>query len=336
TSPAGLTAYSRAARLFFRTKSVKDDEDKIAYLGAGLALYPELHNWYLSSAVEHEAKEYETFLGELQRRALPRDYLWEAKGRMRFAKQGDKDYEDWADEMRTEHLSLTDKVLSTREFVECLLFGMDAELSSVLRRGSSLKNTGYHHDDTANIFSPSSSLIFSSPIDYEKFDREARDEWDKIAARRRSNAAQLKSLSKKAGALNLTSSSTSARLSSTSNRPARATPPSVTNANSGNVTPVGRPPKLTELERDWLGATNGCFKCRQSNVNHEARDCSSWAPAGFVVPVPPGWDRSKPVPDAAATAAPAIAGVRAVHFLDDDDIDVPESFDEDSDTDQDG
>ncbi|GAA5895326.1 hypothetical protein JCM5296_002375, partial [Sporobolomyces johnsonii] len=42
TSPAGLTAYSRAARLFFRTKSVKDDEDKIAYLGAGLALYPEL------------------------------------------------------------------------------------------------------------------------------------------------------------------------------------------------------------------------------------------------------------------------------------------------------
>ncbi|GAA5920998.1 hypothetical protein JCM5296_000444, partial [Sporobolomyces johnsonii] len=146
-SPAGLTSFSRAAKLFFRSKSVKEDEDKIAYVGAGLGHFPELHNWYLSSATTHEAKKYDDFLLQLQKRALPRDFVWEAKGRIRTSRQGERDYEEWADEMRTEHLALTEKVLSGRDFVECLLYGMDVELSIVLRQGTALKGSGLHQDE---------------------------------------------------------------------------------------------------------------------------------------------------------------------------------------------
>ncbi|GAA5878146.1 hypothetical protein JCM1840_002256 [Sporobolomyces johnsonii] len=112
-SPAGLTSFSRAAKLFFCTKTVKEDKDKITYVGTGLAHFPELHNWYLSSASVHEAKKYEDFLLQLQKRALPRDFVWEAEGRLRAVRQGERDYEEWADDMRTEHLASTEKVLSS-------------------------------------------------------------------------------------------------------------------------------------------------------------------------------------------------------------------------------
>ncbi|GAA5936574.1 hypothetical protein JCM1841_002526 [Sporobolomyces salmonicolor] len=306
TSPAGLTAFSRAAKLFFRTKSVKDDEDKVAYVGAGLSLFPELHNWYLASAVQHEAKTYDSFLLELQHRALPRDYLWEAKGRLRAAKQGEADYEDWADAMRTEFLSLMDKVVTTREFVEDLLYSMDVELSAVLRRGTALKGTGFHQDDASNIFSTTATA--AAAVDYDTFDHEVRDEWAKIAARRRSNAAQLRSLNKKATSLTVSGTSRSSSSSPSSTTPTSRT----TTTTTVNATPAGqtRPAKLTDLERDWLNVTNGCFKCGKSYVGHEAKDCSSWAPAGFVVAVPPGWDRTKPVPgtsSSSATTSPAPA-----------------------------
>ncbi|GAA5918693.1 hypothetical protein JCM1841_006243 [Sporobolomyces salmonicolor] len=339
TSPAGLTAFSRTAKLFFRTKSVKDDEDKVAYVGAGLSLFPELHNWYLASAVQHEAKTYDSFLLELQRRTLPRDYLWEAKGRLRAAKQGEADYEDWADAMRTEFLSLTDKVVTTREFVEDLLYGMDVELSAVLRRGTALKGTGFHQDDASNIFSTTATAAVAA-VDYDTFDHEVRDEWAKIATRRRSNTAQLRSLNKKATSLAVSGTSRSS-----SSSPSSITPTSrTTTTTTVNATPAGQthPAKLTDLERDWLNATNGCFKCRKSYVGHEAKDCSSWAPAGFVVAVPPGWDRTKPVPGTSSSSAmtsPAPAntvGIRAVQVFDDDDIDIPDSFADDPDSDTDG
>ncbi|BGP34369.1 hypothetical protein JCM10296v2_006188 [Rhodotorula toruloides] len=44
-SPAGLASFSRAARLFFHAKSVKDDALKVAYVGGGLVGFPELYNW---------------------------------------------------------------------------------------------------------------------------------------------------------------------------------------------------------------------------------------------------------------------------------------------------
>ncbi|GAA5993032.1 hypothetical protein JCM11641_000854 [Rhodosporidiobolus odoratus] len=317
TTPAALTAYSRAARLFFR-------------------FFPEIHNWYLSSAEQHEAKKYEVFFLELQKRSLPRDYVWEAKGKLRMAKQGDKDYEDWVDELRTDHLALTDKVLSTRDFVESLLYGMDQELSSTLRQGTSLKNTGLHQDELDAVAFTTTTTVYPSSVDYESFDKEARSEWSKISSRCRSNAAQLRSLTKKTASLSVSvkpsSSSTPVVTSS-----ARRAPSTSTSTNSGG----SRPAKLTELEKDWLTATNGCFRCRQSHVGHEARDCTDWAPADFVVPVPPGWDRTKAVPNArptpavAGATAPVVVGVRALHAYDDD-IELPEFLAEGSDSDVDG
>lgn len=241
-SPAGLASFSRAARLFFHAKSVKDDALKVAYVGGGLVGFPELYNWYLSSATEHEAKTYDSFWADLLKRALLRDYVWDAKGRIRWAKQGDEDYEVWSSSLRTEHLQLTDKVMSTRDFIECLLYGMDPELSTILRRGSFLRNSGFHEDDLSLVALSTSTLVFTAPLNYEKFDRSARDEWNKIAARRRSNAAQIRSLSRKTAAITVSKPS---RSNGSTNSGSGAT----TRSNSSSAAPQttsgggGRPPQ---------------------------------------------------------------------------------------------
>ncbi|GAA5994101.1 hypothetical protein JCM11641_000412, partial [Rhodosporidiobolus odoratus] len=333
-SPAGLTAFTRAARLFFRSKKITEDEDKIAYVGAGLASFQDLYQWYLLAAEEHEAKAYDAFLLELQKRALPRDYIWEARGRIRTAKQGDRDFEDWLEDMRAEHLSLTEKILPTRDFLESLLYGMDGELSSVLRQGSALRNSGLHRDDLERLAVSTTAIVYPPLIDYLAFDREARDEWSKIAARRRSNAAQLRSLSKKTTNLSLSSS--------TRNSPALACPSSAKASSSNSATTDNgtakngggrtRPNKLTESGKDWLSANQGCFRCRKANVDHRAEGCTDWPATDYVVPVPPGWSKD----NAAATSTTTTrVGIAAVQGFDEEEIDLPELLAQDSDSDSD-
>ncbi|GAA5985154.1 hypothetical protein JCM11641_005468 [Rhodosporidiobolus odoratus] len=309
-SPASLTAFTRAARLFFRSKKITEDEDKIAYVGAGLASFQDLYQWYLSAAEEHEAKAYDAFLLELQKRALPRDYIWEARGRIRTAKQGDRDFEDWLEDMRAEHLSLTEKILPTRDFVA----------PPTLRYGR------------RTLLVSTTAIVYPPLIDYLAFDREARDEWSKIAARRRSNAAQFRSLSKKTTNLSLSSS--------TRNSPALARPSSAKASSSNSATTDNgtakngggrtRPNKLTELEKDWLSANQGCFRCRKANVDHRAEGCTDWPATDYVVPVPPGWSKDNAA--ATSTTTPRV-GIAAVQGFDEEEIDLPESLAQDPDSD---
>ncbi|BGP24125.1 hypothetical protein JCM10295v2_003029 [Rhodotorula toruloides] len=337
-SPAGLASFSRAARLFFHAKSVKDEALKVAYVGGGLVGFPELYNWYLSSATEHEAKAYDKFWADLSKRALPRDYVWDAKGRIRWAKQGDEDYEVWSSSLRTEHLQLTDKVMSTRDFIECLLYGMDHELSTILRRGSFLRNSGFHEDDLSLVALSTSIRAFTEPLDYEKFDREARDEWNKIAARRRSNAAQIRSLSRKTASVTVSNPSKLNGPTKTSSGTTARTSMSSTAQQTAAVG-GGRPPKLTEREKDWLSANNGCFRCRRIDIDHDPKQCTDWAPANYVIKVPQGWEKDKPIPplvpsstNASISTGPSTVGIAAI-YQDHDEVDLPESFADDSDTD---
>ncbi|GAA5825846.1 hypothetical protein JCM11251_000024 [Rhodosporidiobolus azoricus] len=169
SSPSGISSFACSARLYFRKAKIDTDEDKISYLGEGLVAFPELYNWYNASAKLHEAKKYQAFLADLQKRALPRDYVWEAKGRIRRARQDGLDYEVWSTAMRTEHLALTETVMSTKDFVECLLYGMDSKLSVVLRNGNVLKNSGFHQDNMANLAFPSTTAsVYGTTIDYTK------------------------------------------------------------------------------------------------------------------------------------------------------------------------
>ncbi|GAA5972443.1 hypothetical protein JCM11641_001851 [Rhodosporidiobolus odoratus] len=78
-SHSGINTFLRLARLYFRQKKIDADEDKVSYLGEGLVMFPELYNWFNASVKIHEAKVYKTFVADLQKRALPRDYVWEAK-----------------------------------------------------------------------------------------------------------------------------------------------------------------------------------------------------------------------------------------------------------------
>ncbi|GAA5980988.1 hypothetical protein JCM11641_001420 [Rhodosporidiobolus odoratus] len=334
TSPSGISSFTRAARLFFRQKKIEVDKDKISYLGEGLVGFPELYNRYNASADAHEAKAYKIFVADLQKKALPRDFVWEAKGRIRWARQDGQDYEDWVTAMRTEHLALTEAVMPLKEFVECLLYGMDSELSVILRNGTSLKNSGLHQDEMANLAFPSTTpTVYTPTVDYTAFDVEARMEWAKIASCRMANAAQLKALNKKVSSTASTSSSRG--LTTTKDITIKKEPTTP----SGNIGP--RTAKLTDLEKDWLSAT------KSSWVDHSASSCKRWPTAGYVVPVPPGWDSTKEVPAAlrprktsttTATAGSApVTGFRALHLYGDSDseVDLPESLAQDSDTDTD-
>ncbi|GAA5978438.1 hypothetical protein JCM11641_007946 [Rhodosporidiobolus odoratus] len=338
-SPSGISGFLRSARLYFRQKKIDTDEDKISYLGEGLVGFPELYNWYNASADIHEAKTYKAFVADLQRKALPRDYIWEAKGNLRWAKQEGQDYEDWSTAMRTEHLALTEAVMSTKDFVECLLYGMDSELSVVLRNGNVLKNSGFHRDDMTNLaFPTATTVVYAATIDYGAFDIEARNEWAKIASRRLANATQLKLLGKKS----LSPSSpflASNKINNAAKNPSTTSRKPVATITEGSGT-GGRTAKLTELEKDWLSATQGCFKCRQFYVNHSASDCRTWPTPGYVVPVPKGWDRSQEVPDvkpSTTTEGKVVTGFRALRVEDSDsEIDLPESLRNGTDTDEEG
>ncbi|GAA6057973.1 hypothetical protein JCM3770_004593 [Rhodotorula araucariae] len=172
TLPAGLTAFGQSAKLYFLTNKITEDALKIEFVAAGLQLFPELHNWYLSYADALETKMYNSFLVKRQRRALPCDFVWNEKDCVRTLKQGNTDFEDWLDEARTAPLSLMEKILPTREFIESLLYSVDKELSAVL--GSTLRRATSGAE---------------------------------IAARQRGNAAQVKSLSKRTAGLTVSSSS---------------------------------------------------------------------------------------------------------------------------------
>ncbi|GAA5826830.1 hypothetical protein JCM3770_005419 [Rhodotorula araucariae] len=304
-SPSGLLDFQRSAKLYYHAKSVKDDEDKVG--------------------------TYNAFITTLLKRAVPRDYVWDAKGRIRSARQGKRDYEDWADSLRTEQLALTERILGTREFVKALLYEMDVELCAVLRRGDVLRNSGYHVDDLNQVASSSMPTVVT-PIDYDAFDREARDEWSKVEARRCSNAAQVKQSTKKAANLSVSGGPVNCKPSTA------ATMRGSSGGSSG--TPRDdtlRPAPLTTLERDWLSANDRCFKCRKVHVGHTLRDCATWAPAGFVVKVPAGWTNSNGLPSVSSTqvsaTTPRIARIAAIQ---DDEVDIPESFADDTDTDTDG
>ncbi|GAA5981406.1 hypothetical protein JCM10908_004099 [Rhodotorula pacifica] len=334
-SPSGLKDFLRSAKSYFRKQKDFDGSDKIAVLGEGLMHFVELKSWYNSNETRCEAMKYDDFVAELHRRALPRNYVWDAKAEIRASQQGQYDYEEWSDAMRAQHLALGEGVMSTKEFVEHLLFNMDAELSIILRRGSSLKGTGLLDEETAAlaVSTTAAPQIYASVVDYDRFNDEARLEWSKIAARRESNAQQIKSLAKKAA-----SGSSSRQLPS---RNSERQPTPSQRAGSGRDDRP-RPPPLTVCEKQYLREKKGCFKCRKTYARHESPECTVFAAADHVIKIPAGWVPANASDTAAAAAAPVkitgkINALRIADSEEDDSDDYHLPYDSsDADTDNDG
>ena len=328
-SPKDLRTFTMYAKLFFQLKRITDDSEKIMWLGAGLGNLPELDSWFHSNQSAHLDKKYDDFLKELNKRALPPDFVWLTEKRIRDSKQNGQDYEMWSQQLRSDHLLLTDRMMSTRDFVKNLLYGMDEELASILRRGTSLKGTGFHEDDqsAAYLTSATQTPTANAEVDYEKFDREARDEWARIARRKESNAAQIKEATKRAKATGTATTTSSATGRSSS------APPS---ANTSEDRP--RVNKLTSKEKDWLRANRGCFRCRKLRAGHEAAACTDWSKAPQKVEIPQGWKVGDPVPEikesSATTSTTTRVTVAAIQA--EEEIDLPESLAEGSDSDSDG
>lgn len=329
-SPSGLKDFLRSAKSYFRKQKDFDDADKIAVLGEGLLHFVELKSWYNSNESRCEAMKFDDFVAELHRRALPRNYVWDAKAEIRASTQGQLDYEEWSDVLRAQHLALGEAVMSTKEFVEHLLFNMDAELSIILRRGASLKGTGLLDEETAALAVSTAAVpsIYAAVVDYDKFNDEARLEWSKIAARRESNAQQLRSLAKKtvAASGNKTQPSRNVDRRGTSSTP---------QARKADDEP--RPPALTLREKQYLQEHDGCFRCRKTHAGHRSPACTVWAPADYVIKIPADW-----VPGAARAGSSSttttrtagkIAALRIADSESEDDISLDFSS---SDSDNDG
>lgn len=231
--------------------------------------------------------------------------------------------------MRGLQLLLTERIMPTKELVKSLLYGMDPKLATVLRRGRSLAKTGFHDEDLSQLFLMQSS---DTPavlvnVDYEAFNREARDECDLIATRHRSTKAQVKALAKK---------STSATTPASASTPCR--PPLLAASSSSETT--SRLAKLTLLERKWLFATEGCFKCRKSWTSHRAPECEETT-ATTKIDVPSGWKAGMEVPDEykkkTTTSKPVEAKKATVGAVSvDREVQLPEGFSEDSDSESEG
>lgn len=329
TLPRELRTFTNHAKLYFTLKKIEDDQQKVMWTGMGLAAVPELEAWYLSDEDTHLAKTFDDFLKDLYRRALPADFVWEMEGRIRESKQGHQDYGAWSQSLRSDHLLLTDRIMGTREFVKCLLYGMDSELSSTLRRGESLKGTGFHEDDQTTLFlGDKKPMAESAAIAYEKFDREARDEWAKIARRKEANAAQIKEATKRQQ-----QRATSSTLTSSATR-ASSTPASSTTLSDSTLRP--KILKLTSLEKDWLRANDGCFRCRKLNAGHDSTACKVWPEPGTQLAIPTGWKAGDEVPRTTTTAGSSSTTKVTVGAIQpNEQVDIPESFAHDSDSDSD-
>ncbi|GAA5963457.1 hypothetical protein JCM3765_003078, partial [Sporobolomyces pararoseus] len=317
-SPVGISTFIRHARTYFTLKkdNIKTDCEKILILGGGLVNFSELDNWFASNEEELIAKTYEEFIGELQRKALPRDYIWDAKRKIKETKQGDRDFNEWMEEMRTLKLQLTDNVVTDRWLIEMLLYNMDSELSAILRRGTSLKNSGFHEDDLAKLAfvykNGITNMVLTSPLDFEKFKYEAKDEWSRIDHRRKSNAEQIKLLSKRTTSLSVSSKNSSNTTSST--RPTSTQRTTYTPASTGRLS------TLTDHEKDWLVANGGCFKCRKWNLPPgHSKDTCQFPAAPYVIKIPNGWKRGDPVPTSSLSNSSATTvGIRAIHEEEED------------------
>ncbi|BGP28438.1 hypothetical protein JCM10296v2_000170 [Rhodotorula toruloides] len=280
---------------------IQADSNKITYLSAGLAVFPKLYNWYVSSATVHKAKKYDVFVKDLQKRALPRNYVWEVKAKIRFLKQGEHDFEDWLDE----------------------------QLSNLLRRGTVFKKSGFHQDDQVTLALLTDEVKWELH-NYETSEKEARNKWTKIATRRAANAAQLRSYAKKTSSSTLTSAlasrgALSVQLSSGNSTPKCAGGPGSSNLSLSAPSGLG---KLTDLE-----------KCPQPYVNHGSTESTNgFPPAGYVVPVLKDWDPSKPLASISTTSSSSNAGeprVKVVAVPVYRDVDIPASFADNSDLDND-
>ncbi|GAA5881029.1 hypothetical protein JCM8547_003592, partial [Rhodosporidiobolus lusitaniae] len=277
-SPQSITNFLLGFELYFDLKDITSPRKKILMVGLSVTGFVELNAWWTGSMEQHLAKTYDSFIKDLKREALPRDYVWETEREIRESRQRGQDYGDWASILRLAQQAISSAAMSDAELVKNLLYGMDVELARFLRQHDVLAGSGFHEDDRNAIglgaalpsLAPPvpadlSTRVATKAVDYLKFDRVARDQWAVIAARRADVAKQL--ASKKSSI-----PSTSTRSTPSSGAPAPAKPARLTPTSSAAPASTGSA-ALTLLERAYLTATYGCTKCRRSWQDHRATSC---------------------------------------------------------------
>lgn len=216
-SPSSIQSYLLQLSFFFSTKDkTPADSQRIRYTGAGLVNVEELSAWFQQDLEQHITSKWDDFLAAFLVRAMPPDFVWERRMRIRESKQGSKDVREWMTEMRSVQLEVGTGALSDVRLVEGLLFNMDPELRRELRRDAILKGTGLTESEmdtlglarrlknslaapavnvdsstattastkAATVTPPTPVIPAAFAIDFPAFERRAHELWQLISSRR--------------------------------------------------------------------------------------------------------------------------------------------------------
>lgn len=328
--PGEVKLYLTRLQFYFVQKKITDDLSKVAWAGQGLAGDVELEAWHEGEISELKWDEYKDALLE---RTMPRDYEWDVMTEMRSDKQGGGDYVEFSTRMRARQLLVGLEVISNLDLVTEMLFNMDSELRRYLRVHKSLLASGLGQEQLRALGRARALQLPSDPaniplpptVDFREFDQAARDQWILIAANRRTNAQQFNHLAR-AALPKSTPPTVPSFVKST--RPTSSPSTTVAVNPSSSYTNI---PKLTDLQRAYFDATEGCRKCRKPFVGHRTKECpNGFATVDFVVP-----SSFKPG-DVVAQPSGTGVGVAALDLLnlDDEDADTDDFYSTDSESEE--
>ncbi|KAI0681713.1 hypothetical protein BC835DRAFT_1301955 [Cytidiella melzeri] len=238
-TPKILALFAQSCRHYFRVKKIADDEQ--ASIAAAGCQDADVSDWWLNNEVRFKAMTFDIVINKMRKRWLKRN---------------------WADEIR---LQLEQGIMTDDN-------NFDNWVEKVGRLNGLLKDMDYHLSDSdlhrhlkfrtcyklCLAACSTEALVHTSFQNLKEF-LSLKDE------ARRDNLAQIRSTARQiiASNANLKVVYKTDATSPTNNFTTGA-------ARAGSFIKL---PPLMQVERDYLKANNGCFKCRCPFVNHYTKDC---------------------------------------------------------------
>lgn len=143
-----LTWYSKTV-IFFATKGVTEDIEKITLL-ASLIKESMSHSWIANSFEDHKKKKWDPFVEEMEKEALPSDWLDTILKKIKKIKFKDtKDFKQYAARGRNLQalIKTQTECMSDLELVENLVLGLPKELSLEIKKWQLLKVKPFNFHD---------------------------------------------------------------------------------------------------------------------------------------------------------------------------------------------
>lgn len=250
--PTVWKKFKTGAKQHFRVKNIPPDA-QVALIGYQIQ-EPRILHWYESQIDLHNAKDFDTFMNDLSDRFLPRNWRDDARRNIKSTLQNDRPFQEWVELLQNKN---------------ALLHGSAQFLSDIVLRDTieTNMNKDLHRDyDNKNIMAIENFREWLDAI--KDLDEERMSFNDKLNAR-----VETAIKADRARYAEERSKRLASRIAPATNGKTVTTTSTTSTSGSSN-----RIPPLTEIEKELLRKYRGCFRCRQFNVRHLAKDCQTGAP----------------------------------------------------------